>query len=86
MGIEVPKKILNFGDRDEDVKVLHDYLKRFGYIQSDKREVMGARIDIQKATSQPEAEDRFDTNTSKALRRFQEFNKLPVTGILIKLL
>jgi hypothetical protein len=73
-------KPLKLGDRDEAVKKLHDFLKSFGYMKSDKKEILGYKIDFSRAAEISEKEDMFDTNTSKAVTLYQEFNKLPVTG------
>ena len=73
---------LIIGDRDREVKNLHEYLKTFGYIKSDVTERRGFEIDFGRAIDPPEQEDVFDENTSMALISFQSFNQLPVTGIL----
>jgi hypothetical protein len=77
-----PLKLLKIGDKGEEVKKLHEFLKSFGYMQSDKREILGFKIDSTRAIEPPDNEDFFERNTAKALTLFQEFNKLPVTGIL----
>ena len=77
----VPTKAgLKQGDKGPQVKRLQDYLSKFGYIESPVLESFGMRkelaavADVQSST--------FDENTARALRRFQEFNHLPVTGDL----
>ena len=77
----VPTKSgLKQGDKGPQVKRLQSYLSKFGYIESPVLESFGmpkelaAVADVQSST--------FDENTAKALRRFQEFNHLPVTGEL----
>src|SRR5215467_3919833 len=84
MVIHVPNKRLSLGDRHNEVINLHNYLKRFGYMASDRQEIMGSRIDLSQASPQPEEEDVFDSSTQSAVKKFQEFNKLPVTGSLDK--
>ena len=82
--VNVPKKIgLKKDESGSDVIVLQDYLKRFGYIRPDKQAQFGARVDLQKAVEEPE-KGVFDHNTEEALKRFQAFNKLPITGVLDK--
>jgi matrixin/putative peptidoglycan binding protein len=81
----IPIKVgLSSGDRGEEVRFLHEYLRRFGYIGTEKREVFGAKVDFRRATAPPANEEVFDSTTNEALKRFQEFNKLPVTGMLDK--
>ena len=77
-----PKIQLKIGDKGQEVKDLHEYLKTFGYIKSDVTEITGFKIDLERAVDLPEREDIFDENTSMALILFQTFNHLPVTGIL----
>ncbi|HVP81489.1 MAG TPA: matrixin family metalloprotease [Nitrososphaeraceae archaeon] len=78
----IPKIQLNLGDTGEEVKNLHQYLKAFGYMLSDKIEREGFRIDVNRSIQPPDQEDTFDNNTKEALKLFQEFNKLPITGKL----
>lgn len=47
-------------------------------MRSDKTQIAGLKIDIKRA----ESEEKFDSNTSEAVRLYQKFNKLPVTGNL----
>ena len=82
--IAVPTRIgLRLEDEGDEVGQLQNYLKRFGYIRPDEETLYGLRIDMMKATEQP-APNVFDNTTQQALRRFQEFNKLDVTGELNK--
>lgn len=82
--IEVPTQIgLKIEDEGDEVGRLQDYLKRFGYIRPDMDTLYGLRIDLQKAAERPEPKV-FDDKTQQALRSFQEFNKLPITGVLDK--
>jgi predicted Zn-dependent protease len=82
--IEIPRTIgLKKDDSNSEVGTLQNYLKRFGYIIPDQVEQFGAVIDRRKAIAAPE-KDVFDQNTEEALKRFQAFNKLPVTGVLDK--
>ena len=78
----IPNRPLDLGDRGEEVKKLHRYLKSFGYMLSDNREREGFRIDVNRSVQPPDQEDTFDNNTKQALKLFQEFNKLPITGKL----
>ncbi len=79
-----PKVHLKLGDKGQDVKNLHKYLKTFGYIKSEVGEITDSRIDLERAIDPPEQQDIFDENTNMALIEFQKFNKLPVTGLLDK--
>lgn len=82
--MEVPTQIgLKLGAEGKEVGRLQGYLKRFGYIRPDEETPFGLRIDLARATKQPKLES-FDNTTQDALKRFQEFNRLPVTGILDK--
>jgi acylphosphatase/peptidoglycan hydrolase-like protein with peptidoglycan-binding domain len=76
----VPRDTAKPGDRSEDVRRLQKYLSEFGYLESEKldRFAVTGRI----AVAQPDEPGTFDEKTSTALRRFQEFNHLPVTGVL----
>jgi peptidoglycan hydrolase-like protein with peptidoglycan-binding domain len=80
--VDIPNKNLKIGDKDNEVKKLHGYLKRFGYMKPDEPEIAGFRIDTSKAAPKAEDESAFETNTQESVRKFQEFNKLQVTGIL----
>jgi peptidoglycan hydrolase-like protein with peptidoglycan-binding domain len=68
------------GSRGDDVKRLQDYLAKFGYLESPLLEAFSARTMLAPLP----AADRgvFDDATEEALRRFQAFNHLPVTGEL----
>jgi hypothetical protein len=71
---------LQKGASGDNVRRLQEYLKRFGYLDSDVQETFSLRSRL---TVLPEAEEgKFDDATEVALRRFQEFTKLPVTGEL----
>lgn len=72
---------LQEGSTGQTVSQLHQYLTRFGYLQSDVLEDFGFDRNTA-AAAPPESDDRFDDNTARALRRFQEFNGLDVTGTL----
>ena len=37
--VEVSKKLHRIGDKDPDIQNLHSYLKRFGYMKLDKKEL-----------------------------------------------
>jgi hypothetical protein len=82
--MNVPTKIgLKFGTKGDEVDRLQSYLKRFGYIRPDKEKPYGLKVDLKKAIEQPKPR-LFDNSTEKALRLFQEFNKLKITGVLDK--
>ena len=66
-----PKIQLKIGDKGQEVKDLHEYLKTFGYIKSDVTEITGFKIDLERAVDLPEREDIFDENTSMALILFE---------------
>jgi peptidoglycan hydrolase-like protein with peptidoglycan-binding domain len=79
---DIPGRIgLMMGDSGSEVGRLQSYLKRIGYIRGDEAVRFGAKIDLTRATAEPQR-DVFDNTTQEALKRFQEFNKLPVTGNL----
>jgi peptidoglycan hydrolase-like protein with peptidoglycan-binding domain len=67
-------------DKGPDVERLQRYLSTFGYTESPIRSLFGTAME-KAAVPQPE-EGLFDENTAQALRHFQEFNSLPVTGEL----
>lgn len=71
---------LEVGDTGPDVEWLQAYLKRFGYIDSPVLDKFGTRK-IAIATAKP-ARGVFDENTKQAVKRFQEFAGLPITGRL----
>ena len=77
----VPRTGLAEGSQGEDVTRLHQYLQKFGYIQSDVLEEFGFPKHAA-SVEEPEKADKFDEKTAAALRYFQEFNGLPVTGRL----
>lgn len=82
--VKGPTRIgLKIGDTGDEVGLLQDYLKRFGYIRPDIEAPYGLRVDLRRATEQPER-NAFDNTTQEALKLFQEFNKLPITGVLDK--
>ena len=72
---------LQKGSTGEAVSQLHQYLTRFGYLQSDILEDFGFDRSAA-AAAPPESDERFDDNTAAALRQFQEFNGVDVTGTL----
>jgi peptidoglycan hydrolase-like protein with peptidoglycan-binding domain len=80
--IEIPTRELSVNDRGDDVRKLHKYLETFGYIKTIYAEKFGARLSLEKAAPQPRSIEIFDENTTSALKKFQEFNRLPVTGVL----
>jgi hypothetical protein len=70
------------GAQGDQVERLQDYLMRYGYIESRAAESFGLETVRGMAAPAPEQRGRFDDNTARALRHFQEFNNLPVTGEL----
>ncbi|UCC57868.1 MAG: matrixin family metalloprotease [Candidatus Bathyarchaeum sp.] len=82
--MDVPTQIgLKMDEEGDEVGRLQNYLKRFGYIRPDEERPYGLKIDVEKAARQPEPMV-FDSPTQKALKRFQEFNRLRPTGVLDK--
>ncbi|TQJ31153.1 matrixin family metalloprotease [Microbacterium sp. SLBN-146] len=71
---------LREGDEGKTVSQLQDYLKTFGYLGSETLEAFG--VPRGRAAAEGEVEGVFDATTAEALRGFQEFNNLPVTGEL----
>jgi hypothetical protein len=71
---------LSAGQRGNQVERLQAYLMKFGYLQSEVRQAFSVESRLE---SVPSAESGvFDDATEEALRRFQAFTKLPVTGEL----
>jgi hypothetical protein len=68
------------GAQGNDVRSLQNYLRTFGYLESPKLQRFGVQRSL--AEPQPEVDGVFDDRTRRALQKFQEFNSLPVTGIL----
>ncbi|HYI46880.1 MAG TPA: matrixin family metalloprotease [Allosphingosinicella sp.] len=58
-----------------------DYLRQFGYLQSENLQHFGPAA-LSMATALPEASGEDDETLRGGLRRFQAFNNLPVTGEL----
>jgi len=82
--MNVPTQIgLKIGAKGDEVDRLQSYLKRFGYIRPDEEKPYGLKVDLKKAMEQPKPKE-FDNTTQEALKRFQEFNKLEITGVLDK--
>ncbi len=69
---------LNARSTGADVERLQDYLRRFGYTASPMRAAFGVATD--RAVAAAPARGTFDDDTAQALRDFQRFNNLPVTG------
>jgi len=70
------------GTQGFEVEKLQTYLAKYGYLESDVSDRFGTRS-VLTATTTPE-KGNFDETTVQALTRFQEFNHLPVTGVLDK--
>lgn len=68
------------GASGEDVDRLQKYLSRYGYFDSGVHAQFGMRP--AGAEPQPLKAGEFDQRTENALRKFQSFNGLPVTGQL----
>ena len=77
----IPKAAgLSHGDKGDEVKRLQRYLKKFGYLQQPPEKDDGYG-NLRKVSRAPRAaEGKFDDSTLVALRRFQKFTGLPVTG------
>ncbi|MCX6630731.1 MAG: peptidoglycan-binding domain-containing protein, partial [Candidatus Solibacter sp.] len=72
---------LKQGDKGDNVAQLQAYLAKFGYMASPAAGVFG--LAPEGAPAAPKGKTgTFDDQTAQALRRFQEFNHLPVTGEL----
>ena len=80
----MPRKAgLAHGSKGTDVKRLQQYLKKFGYLQDPRAPSDDAYASLRAAVRVPRAtEGAFDDETVAALRRFQQFARLPVTGEL----
>jgi peptidoglycan hydrolase-like protein with peptidoglycan-binding domain len=73
---------MKLGDKGDDAKRLQEYLTKFGYMESPTLKAFG--VTTTKAAAPPENEGNFDKNTEKAVKTFQKFNGLKVTGKLDK--
>jgi peptidoglycan hydrolase-like protein with peptidoglycan-binding domain len=71
---------LKKGDKGESVTKLQTYLAKFGYLASPVGEVFG--LAPARAAAPESQAGVFDEQTLQGLRRFQEFNHLPITGEL----
>jgi peptidoglycan hydrolase-like protein with peptidoglycan-binding domain len=69
---------LKKGSKGKNVERLQAYLKHFGYTKSTTRDEFGV-ADEREVVDEPQG-GTFDDNTEVALRQFQEFNGLEVTG------
>src|SRR5215813_10175589 len=69
---------LEEGHVGDDVARLQRYLQRFGYLRSDELKVYNVPSD--RAAGQVASIGSFDVDTALALKRFQEFHGLPITG------
>ena len=82
--MDIPTQIgLQIGAIGKEVGRLQNYLKTFGFILPDEETPFGFKIDLTKAIAQPKL-NTFDAKTKEALKRFQEFYRLPITGVLDK--
>jgi len=66
--------------KGDEVERLQRYLSTFGYTESPIRSEFG--VAVEKAAVPVPKSGVFDENTAQALKHFQEFNQLPVTGEL----
>ena len=71
---------LKKGAKGADVERLQDYLSAFGYTESPVLGTFG--VSAKRAAAPRPRAGAFDDKTERALMRFQEFNHLPVTGVL----
>lgn len=71
---------LKQGSKGDDVDRLQRYLSDFGYTESQTRSTFG--VTTEKAAVSAPKSGVFDEDTAEALKRFQEFNHVPVTGEL----
>jgi peptidoglycan hydrolase-like protein with peptidoglycan-binding domain len=80
----MPRKAgLAYGAKGADVKRTQHYLKKFGYLRDPKPAKDDAFASLKAAAPVPAATDgAFDDATVVALRRFQQFAGLPITGEL----
>ena len=78
----VPKSAnLKEGSKSVDVTRLNDYLAKFGYFE-DQVNTEFFTEGLKTALPKSPKKGQFDENTVAALKKFQEFNGLPVTGKL----
>jgi Matrixin/Putative peptidoglycan binding domain/Repeat of unknown function (DUF346) len=79
----VPQAAALEGSKGDNVERLQSYLAKFGYFKDQINEKFsgeeGLKADVPSA---PKAKGQFDQNTVEALKKFQEFSSLPVTGKL----
>jgi peptidoglycan hydrolase-like protein with peptidoglycan-binding domain len=68
------------GSRGVNVRRLQNYLTRFGYLDSSVLDDFGVRHTL--AQPSPDSIGEFDEQTEEALRKFQQFHGLEVTGEL----
>lgn len=68
------------GSRGANVRRLQNYLTNFGYLDSPKLGDFGVRPTL--AQPAPDTLGEFDEQTEEALRKFQSFHRLEVTGVL----
>ena len=71
---------LALGAAGDAVQRLQAYLAKYGYLESPVVGSFGAPTELAEAPGY--AKGTFDDATTQALRRFQEFNRLPATGVL----
>jgi peptidoglycan hydrolase-like protein with peptidoglycan-binding domain len=77
--LPIPTKQIGKGDEGGDVEALHDYLTRFGYFPN-KDLRAGNTLFRGVIPFAPESKSKFDDQTEKAVRKFQEQHGLEVTG------
>ena len=68
------------GSKGVNVERLQEYLERFGYIRSDAHTEFG--VSAEGAAPRPAQPGEFDEATEEALKKFQAFHGLEVTGVL----
>lgn len=85
MVLDIPSKIgIKRGDEGEEVKELQNYLKNFGYLGADDATQKFRAKSDEIAPTKQVTQGVFDEATESAIRTFQEFYHLPITGDLNK--
>jgi acylphosphatase/peptidoglycan hydrolase-like protein with peptidoglycan-binding domain len=79
--VSLPSTTLEKGDRGDDVRHLFEYLRRFGYFPNDDLR-RGNLLFHPAVPFAPEDPEQFDGRIEAALRKFQQQQSLPVTGVL----
>ena len=72
----------NASNKTQDVTVLQAFLKEFGYLSLDSEQPSALSTARDASAPQAEVEGAFDEATETALRNYQRFHSLPISGIL----